>query len=107
MSPSVVSSPVAIVPAATDRVAPDHAAIERLASRAGVRDVATSAGRVRWRCFGQPARADGRPPVALLHGGHGCWLHWVRNVEMLAERHTVWVADLPGFGDSDRPAGPE
>jgi pimeloyl-ACP methyl ester carboxylesterase len=52
-----------------------------------------------WRRFG-----DG-PPLVLLHGGHGSWLHWVRNVRALAQRHTVWVADLPGCGDSDELAG--
>jgi pimeloyl-ACP methyl ester carboxylesterase len=84
----------------------DHAAIERLAASARVRDVATPAGRVRWRCFGAGAPAGGAPPVALLHGGHGCWLHWVRNIGALAAGRAVWVADLPGFGDSDSPAGP-
>jgi len=52
-----------------------------------------------WRCWG-----DG-PPVVLVHGGVGSWRHWVRNVEHLARRRSVWVPDLPGFGDSDVPAG--
>ena len=51
--------------------------------------------RVCWRQFG-----DG-PPLVLLHGGHGSWLHWARNIQALATRFTVWVADLPGYGDSD------
>lgn len=50
---------------------------------------------VHWRCWGQGS------PLVLLHGGHGSWLHWVRNVDALAARHAVWVPDLPGFGDSD------
>lgn len=83
---------------------PAHPAIDRLAALARVRDIVTPAGRVRWRCFGEPAPAGQRPPVALLHGGHGCWLHWVRNIEALAEGGEVWVADLPGYGDSDAPA---
>ncbi len=48
-----------------------------------------------WRQFGEG------PPLVLLHGGHGSWLHWVRNIEVLARRFTVWVPDLPGFGESD------
>ncbi len=48
-----------------------------------------------WRQFGEG------PPLVLLHGGHGSWLHWVRNIEALATRFTVWVPDLPGYGNSD------
>jgi len=48
-----------------------------------------------WRRFG-----DG-PPLVLVHGGHGSWLHWIRNVEALAAGRTVWLPDLPGYGDSD------
>lgn len=55
--------------------------------------------RICWRAFG-----DG-PPLVLVHGGHGSWLHWVRNIEALARRSTVWVPDLPGYGESDD-AGP-
>ena len=90
-------------PALKDAALP---AIARLAARARVRDITTPTGRVRWRCFGGPASAGRRPPVALLHGGHGCWLHWVRNIEALARGGEVWVADLPGYGDSGAPAGP-
>ena len=46
------------------------------------------------------------PPLVLLHGGHGSWLHWVRNIEVLATRYTVWVPDMPGYGDSDAPPEP-
>ncbi len=62
--------------------------------------VLTSRGRVVWRRFG-----DG-PPLVLLHGGHGSWLHWARNIGPLARRFTVWVPDLPGYGDSDMPPEP-
>jgi len=48
-----------------------------------------------WREFGAGA------PLVLLHGGHGSWLHWIRNIEMLAASHRVLVPDLPGYGDSD------
>jgi pimeloyl-ACP methyl ester carboxylesterase len=53
---------------------------------------------VAWRGFG-----EGRPLV-LLHGGHGSWLHWARNIAALARTHRVWVPDLPGYGDSSNPA---
>lgn len=45
------------------------------------------------------------PPVVLLHGGHGSWLHWARNFEMLADRFTVCMPDMPGFGESSVPTG--
>ena len=45
-------------------------------------------------------------PLVLLHGGSGSWTHWIRNVEALAAAgRRVLVPDLPGFGDSARPAG--
>jgi pimeloyl-ACP methyl ester carboxylesterase len=52
-----------------------------------------------WRRFGA-----GRPLI-LLHGGHGSWMHWIRNLEALGKRYSVWVPDLPGYGDSDMPLG--
>lgn len=71
--------------------------ISRLASQARCEFVDHEGRRVCWRGFGA-----GRP-VVLLHGGHGSWLHWVRNIEALAAHHAVWVPDLPGYGDSDDP----
>lgn len=52
-----------------------------------------------WHRFG-----DG-PPLVLLHGGHGNWMHWVRNIEALAKAHTLWIPDMPGFGESGDLAG--
>ena len=37
----------------------------------------------------------------LLHGGAGSWLHWVRNVDALAERFRVIAVDCPAYGDSE------
>ncbi|GCL63814.1 alpha/beta fold hydrolase [Pseudaquabacterium pictum] len=46
----------------------------------------------------------GGAPVVLLHGGSGSWTHWLRNIAPLAAAgHAVWVADMPGFGDSAAP----
>tara|TARA_B110000211_G_C14091893_1_gene559624 strand:+ start:3761 stop:4717 length:957 start_codon:yes stop_codon:yes gene_type:complete len=52
---------------------------------------------IRWRCWGKG------PLLVLLHGGHGSWMHWIRNIESLAEDYCVVAPDLPGFGDSDLP----
>jgi pimeloyl-ACP methyl ester carboxylesterase len=53
-----------------------------------------------WRQWG-----SGRP-VVLLHGGHGSWTHWIRNIEALAAHYRVVAADLPGLGDSATPPLP-
>lgn len=68
----------------------------------GARRLATPCGdgTLVWRLWG-----DG-DPVVMLHGGSGSWTHWVRNIPAIvgAGRQAV-VPDLPGFGDSARPAG--
>jgi len=51
-------------------------------------------GTVHWRSIG-----DGLPLV-MLHGGHGDWGHWVRNLNALAAHHQLWIPDMPGYGDS-------
>lgn len=50
---------------------------------------------LQWHILG-----EGRPLV-LLHGGHGSWLHWVRNMGPLSDHFRVMAVDLPAFGDSD------
>ncbi|MES3022828.1 MAG: alpha/beta fold hydrolase [Pseudomonadota bacterium] len=72
-----------------------HDTIERLERLAILRIVKHHGRNVAWRRFG-----DG-PPLVLIHGGHGSWLHWIRNIETLSEKFTLWLPDLPGFGDSD------
>jgi pimeloyl-ACP methyl ester carboxylesterase len=47
-----------------------------------------------WRVWGEG------PPLVLLHGNYGSWMHWIRNVGPLARRFTVFVPDIPGFGES-------
>lgn len=47
-----------------------------------------------WRKVG-----SGRPLV-LLHGGHGCWLHWARMIPDLSAHFTLYLPDLPGYGES-------
>lgn len=63
-------------------------------------DLPFDGGHVTWRCLGEG------PPLVLLHGGHGSWAHWVRNLDALARRFRVCVADLPGYGDSSAPTSP-
>lgn len=52
-------------------------------------------GQTVWRVWGEG------PSLVLLHGGSGSWLHWVRNIAVLAQHFRVFVPDMPGFGDSD------
>ncbi len=73
----------------------DASLVDDLTARARVERVTTPQGVVTWRAFGTGS------PVVLLHGGHGSWLHWVRNIDALAAQHTVWVPNMPGYGDSD------
>lgn len=62
-----------------------------------VRTTACGDGRMVWRVWG-----DGTPTV-LLHGGHGSWLHWIRNIPRLSRGRMVIVPDMPGYGESDLP----
>lgn len=39
-------------------------------------------------------------PLLLVHGGHGGWVHWLANIEVLSRRHRVIALDMPGFGQS-------
>ncbi len=54
-------------------------------------------GTLLWRAWGSG------PPVVLLHGSHGSWSHWIRNIDALSAERTVWAPDLPGYGDSAMP----
>lgn len=38
------------------------------------------------------------PPLLLIHGLAGSWNWWQRNVPALAQSHSVYLIDLPGFG---------
>ncbi len=81
-----------------------HPEMARLDALVGWRDIAGPLGPIRWRHLGQGS------PLVLLHGGHGSWLHWLRNIEALARDHTVWVPDMPGYFDSadaPSPRGPD
>jgi pimeloyl-ACP methyl ester carboxylesterase len=53
-----------------------------------------------WRMWGEG------PPLVLLHGGTGSWMHWMRNIEDLSRDFTLLVPDIPGSGESGTPAAP-
>jgi pimeloyl-ACP methyl ester carboxylesterase len=57
-------------------------------------------GAMVWRCWG------GGPPLVLLHGGYGSWMHWIRNVLPLSRQFRVIAPDLPGLGESATPSEP-
>jgi len=46
------------------------------------------------------------PPLVLLHGGYGSWMHWIRNVLPLSRRYRVIAPDMPGLGESATPPEP-
>ncbi len=46
----------------------------------------------------------GGPAVVLVHGWLSSGEIWERLAERLAQRFTVYTLDLPGFGESDKPA---
>jgi pimeloyl-ACP methyl ester carboxylesterase len=58
-----------------------------------------------WHALGA-STGDASQPLVLLHGGHGSWQHWARNIAPLASHYRVLVPDLPGYGDSDTPPEP-
>jgi 2-hydroxy-6-oxonona-2,4-dienedioate hydrolase len=73
--------------------------VDAIARAARVARTVCGDGEMVWRIWNE--KADGRPPVVLLHGGSGSWDHWVRNIVPLIEAgHTVYVPDMPGCGDS-------
>lgn len=77
---------------------PEVAAVHALAER---RETPCDDGTVVWHAWGVRTHA---PPVVLLHGGSGSWLHWLRAITpLVAAGREVWVPDLPGFGDSATP----
>lgn len=57
-------------------------------------------GTMAWRVWGEG------PPLIMLHGGAGSWRHWVLNIPTLAQHFTLYVADIPGLGDSANPPIP-
>jgi pimeloyl-ACP methyl ester carboxylesterase len=57
-------------------------------------------GTMVWRVWGAG------DPLVLFHGGSGSWTHWIRVIPDLCKDYELWVADLPGLGDSAMPHKP-
>jgi len=77
------------------------ALVDNLVARQERRETSHPDGRLTWRFWGKG------PPTLLLHGSHGGWMHWVRNIDALAAERRLIIPDIPGFGDSDPPADTE
>lgn len=41
------------------------------------------------------------PSLLLFHGGRGSWAHWLKNIDELSQHFTLYIPDLPSFGQSD------
>jgi pimeloyl-ACP methyl ester carboxylesterase len=76
------------------------ALVEGIAAEAERIETPCGDGTMAWRIWGSG------PPLVLLHGGYGSWMHWVRNVLPLARQFTVIAPDLPGLGESATPPEP-
>jgi pimeloyl-ACP methyl ester carboxylesterase len=74
--------------------------VEGLAAEARRVETPCGDGRMVWRLWGEG------PALALLHGGYGSWMHWIRNVIPLSRDFTVTAPDLPGLGESATPPEP-
>lgn len=58
-------------------------------------------GMMVWRSWGSG------PPLLLLHGSHGSWMHWVHNIAPFEGSRLVLVPDIPGYGQSAPPSDVE
>ena len=64
--------------------------LKDIESRSQVKRTLCGNGQMVWHIWGEGV------PIVFLHGGHGDWSHWCRNVEQIAaEGFKVIVADLP------------
>src|SRR5262245_16088085 len=83
----------------SDRVPTEAAAVAALEAQSTRHETRCGEGTVVWRSWGEG------PPLLLAHGAQGSWTHWFRNIPGLARQRTLWVPDLPGFGESAPPVG--
>jgi len=67
--------------------------------RASRREVRVGGRPIRYEALGEGE------PVVFVHGLSGSTRWWSRNVPSIAERHRVYLVDLPGFGAMRRSRG--
>jgi pimeloyl-ACP methyl ester carboxylesterase len=71
---------------------------------------------VDWPAMTTRVKIDGRevsvvdsggdgPPLLWIHGLGGIWQNWLLNIPAFMETHRCVAVDLPGFGQSELPAG--
>ncbi|MDQ7743859.1 alpha/beta fold hydrolase [Hydrogenophaga pseudoflava] len=75
----------------------------RAAACARIAALASACERIVQPVLGQQLvwrRVGSGPPLVLLHGGHGSWLHWARVVPALSPGFSLWMPDMPGYGDT-------
>jgi pimeloyl-ACP methyl ester carboxylesterase len=71
---------------------------------------------VDWRSLSQDLEIDGslvhvvdtggdKPPLLFVHGLGGVWQNWLLNIPAFMATHRCVAFDLPGFGESEMPAG--
>lgn len=74
--------------------------MHNLLAEAEVHHTSCGDGTMVWRRWGHGK------PLVLLHGGSGSWTHWIKTIPAFRDDYTLWVADLPGLGDSAMPHQP-
>ena len=89
---------------AVDWSATPSAIVAAIDAQAARHETASGTGTMVWRRWG--ATVHGNAPLILLHGGSGSWTHWIKNIAALSAATEVWVADMPGLGDSAMPSPP-
>ena len=79
------------------RLPKPHPEIIRLEAAATRHSTPCGDGQVVWHTWGSG------PPLVLMHGGTGSWMHWIKNIDVLSQHFSVWAPDLPAMGESDYP----
>jgi pimeloyl-ACP methyl ester carboxylesterase len=84
-----------------DAGAAPEAVLAALEARADSFETPCGDGAMVWRVWGAGE------PLLMLHGAHGSWTHWIRNIQPLAAHRRLLIPDLPGYGDSAVPPRPD